>query len=514
MPILSWLDREKDVIAAENVPYRLLEADPKLSHGDADTENMLIQGDNLEALKALLPYYAGKVKCIYIDPPYNTKSAFEHYDDNLEHTRWLSMIYPRLELLRDLLAEDGSIWVSIDDNEGHYLKVMMDEIFGRKNFTTTFIWQKVDSPNDNKVPITPDHEFVLCYEKQSDSAGFKKKEDSGLLGAYSQRDEENRLYRDRLLKKNGKASLRIDRPSMYYELTAPDGTAVFPIHDDGREARWSHSKEGVKKADTEGRLIWKIRKKNDEDVWIPYIREFAPEKPKRPHPTILLDVKTSRQAKAHQRELLPNQPVFDTVKPEQLLQRILDISSEAGDLVLDSFLGSGTTAAVAHKMNRRYIGIEMGDHATTHCQPRLTKVIDAEQGGISESVGWEGGGGFIFYRLGQAIFDSEGHINENVKFKYLAAHIWFYETKTSLIKKASSPFLGVHHGTAYYLLYNGVLGDKRPQGGNVLTSKVLADLEPHDGPMVIYGESTLLGPARLANENITFKQTPYDVKAR
>lgn len=514
MPILNWLDREEDVKAAEGVPYRLLEADSKLSYGDADTENMLIQGDNLEALKALLPYYAGQVKCIYIDPPYNTRSAFEHYDDNLEHTKWLSMIYPRLELLHELLAENGSIWVSIDDNEGHYLKVVMDEIFGRKNFVTTFVWQKVDSPNDNKVPITPDHEFVLCYEKKGDSAGFKKKVDESLLGAYSKKDENDQLYRDRLLKKNGKASLRSDRPSMYYELSAPDGTVVFPIHDDGREARWSHSKEGVRKAESEGRLIWKKRKKNNTDVWIPYIREFAPENPKRPHPTILLDVKTSRQAKAHQRELLPDEPVFDTVKPEQLLQRILDISSDAGDLVLDSFLGSGTTSAVAHKMGRRYIGIEMGDHATSHCQPRLNKVVDNEQGGISEAVDWQGGGGFKFYRLGESIFDSEGRINQNVKFKNLAAHIWFYETKTALSKKPRSPLLGVIHGTAYYLLYNGVLGDKRPQGGNVLTSKVLADLAEHDGPKVIYGESTLLGPARLAKEKITFKQTPYDVKAR
>ena len=196
------------------------------------------------------------------------------------------------------------------------------------------------------------------------------------------------------------------------------------------------------------------------------------------------------------------------------MQRILDISSNAGDLVLDSFLGSGTTSAVAHKMGRRYIGIEMGDHAISHCQPRLKKVIDSEQGGISEAVDWEGGGGFKFYRLGESIFDSQGRISQSVKFKNLAAHIWFYETKNALPKQPRPPLLGVHHGIAYYLLYNGVLGDRRPQGGNVLTSKVLADLAEHDGPKVIYGESTLLGPARLAKEEITFKQTPYDVKAR
>jgi adenine-specific DNA-methyltransferase len=175
MPILQWLDRDKHVKAADAVPYRLLEADDAHSAGDTETSNMLIQGDNLEALKALLPYYAARVKCIYVDPPYNTRSAFEHYDDNLEHSQWLHMMYPRLELLRELLAEDGSIWVSIDDNEGHYLKVIMDEVFGRGNFVSSFIWQKVDSPNDNKVPITPDHEFVLCYEKRKDAASRRSR---------------------------------------------------------------------------------------------------------------------------------------------------------------------------------------------------------------------------------------------------------------------------------------------------------------------------------------------------
>lgn len=316
MPLLHWLTRDKDIHTATQAPYRLLEEVAKHSHGDHGTQNMLIQGNNLDALKALLPYYAGKVKCIYIDPPYNTRSAFEHYDDNLEHAQWLAMMYPRLELLQMLLSKDGSIWVSIDDNEGHYLKVIMDEVFGRGNFVSSFIWQTVDSPNDNKVPITPDHEFVLCYEKEKDGAGFKKKHDMSLLDAYGQRDEKGRLYRDRLLKKNGKNSLRSDRPTMFYPLTAPDGSVVFPIHDDGREANWALGTKGVKQAEKEGRLIWKKRGSGDDVRWVLYTREFAPDTPTRPHPTILLDVKTSRQAKAHQRDLLPDAPAFDTVKPE------------------------------------------------------------------------------------------------------------------------------------------------------------------------------------------------------
>jgi len=165
MPSLTWLTRDDDLKRAGVVPYRLLEADPALSHGDPAAGNMLIQGDNLDALKALLPYYKGRVKCIYIDPPYNTRSAFEHYDDNLEHSQWLAMIYPRLELLRDLLAEDGSIWVSIDDNEGHYLKVVMDQVFGRKNFIANVVWEKVYTPKSNGRVISSDHDHILAFSK-------------------------------------------------------------------------------------------------------------------------------------------------------------------------------------------------------------------------------------------------------------------------------------------------------------------------------------------------------------
>jgi adenine-specific DNA-methyltransferase len=206
--------------------------------------------------------------------------------------------------------------------------------------------------------------------------------------------------------------------------------------------------------------------------------------------------------------------LFGTPKPERLLNRILHIATNTGDLVLDSFLGSGTTSAVAHKMGRRYIGIEMGEHCITHCAPRLKKVVEGEQGGISEAVNWQGGGGFRFYRLGAPVFDEHGKINPAIRFAHLASHIWFSETRTALDKPAKSPLLGIFNGVAYYLLYNGILGDKRPDGGNVLTNPVLRHLPPFDGPKVIYGESSRLGTERLKTEGITFKQTPYDIKAR
>lgn len=306
---------------------------------------------------------------------------------------------------------------------------------------------------------------------------------------------------------------------MFYEIPAPDGTGVLPVHDDGREARWALSKQGVALAESEGRLIWKQRERDGQPVWIPYVREFAPENPERPHPTILLDVKTSRQAKAHQRDLLPNAELFDTVKPEQLIERVLDISTIPGDLVLDSFLGSGTTAAVAHKMGRRWIGIEMGEHARTHCLPRLKKVVEGEQGGISQAVGWQGGGGFKYMSLGEPVFAADGRINPNVRFVALAAYLWFLETGAPHpTGKFDSPLLGTHGDTALILLYNGILGDRRPESGNVLTQAVwqaiLDTLPKHDGPRVIYGEACRLTQSRLKKLNVVFRQIPYDIRMR
>ena len=213
-------------------------------------------------------------------------------------------------------------------------------------------------------------------------------------------------------------------------------------------------------------------------------------------------------------KLFNSETVFATPKPERLISRIIHVATNEGDLVLDSFLGSGTTCAVAQKMGRKYIGIEMGEHAITHCVPRMKAVIDGEQGGISKTVNWQGGGGYTFYDLGKTVFDENENINKDVDFKTLASHIWFSETKTPLLDFEKSPLLGVYNGTAYYLLYNGILGDKKPDGGNVLTQKVFDTLPKFDGKKVIYGEATRMNEEKRKINNITFKQTPYDIKAR
>jgi adenine-specific DNA-methyltransferase len=482
---------------------------PDLSYGDADSQNMLIQGDNLEALKALLPYYAGQVKCIFIDPPYNTKSAFEHYDDNLEHSKWLSMMYPRLELLRELLAENGSIWITLDDNEIHYLKVITDEIFGRKNFLSNFIWKKSYGGGAKAKHFVGLHEHILGFAKNLDAfPELFLPPDEEVLKYYKFRDEkfaERGPYRLQPLATNSMD----ERPNLRYAIIADDGSEIWP------QKQWQWSRDRVAVARAENGIV--IVQKNGKYTasYKQYLKDKGGEE-RRTKPKSIVDGIYTQHGTQESVALFGQENKFSFPKPEKLIWTIFESCTQENDLILDSFLGSGTTAAVAHKMNRRYIGIEMGEHAATHCQPRLKKVVDGEQGGISEAVEWKGGSGFKFYKLGLPVFDAEGHINSEIRFPHLAAHIWFAETHTALSgkKNGKSPLLGVHDGTAYYLLYNGILGDKRPDAGNVLTGAILKDLPPHEGPKVIYGESSRLGAARLKAETITFKQTPYDVKAR
>lgn len=511
MPILDWITRGDDVRAAATVPYRLLEAVPGLDGGDRDAANMLIQGDNLDALKALLPYFKGAVKCIYIDPPYNTRSAFEHYDDNLEHSQWLAMIYPRLVLLRDLLAEDGSIWVSIDDNEGHYLKVIMDEVFGRRNFVASAVWQKRYS-RENRGAIGDVHEYIAVYAKSQDR--FKSRRNLLPLD-----EQQAKIYRNPDNPKETDPTKRWRglpmtaqgfRPNQMYEIVAPNGRPHRPP--EGR--CWSMVKSEFEKLKAADRIYWG-RDGNAQPSVIRFLSEVDGLVPWTwwPHEEVGHTDESKKEANA----LFGADVSFGTPKPERLMRRILHIASNPGDLVLDSFLGSGTTAAVAHKMGRRWIGIEMGDHTETHCKPRIDKVIAGERGGVSEAVGWTGGGGYRFYCLGAAVFDADGHIADGIAFATLAAHIWFSETGAPFTGGADTPLLGVHEGSAYALLYNGILGDRSVSGGNVLTAALLDRLRGDsgwNGPMTVYGEWCKLGAARLANAGVTFKQTPYDVKAR
>ncbi len=515
MPLLHWLTRDEDLRAADRVQYRLLDEIPELGHGDGD-DGLLVQGDNLEALKALLPFYAGRVKCIYIDPPYNTRSAFEHYDDSLEHAKWLAMIVPRLTLLREFLSEDGSIWVSIDDNEGHYLKVVMDEIFGRRNFVGNVIWQKKYAKQNDAFGFSNSHDHVHVYAKSAvDFSPQKIPRTEQQLKGYKNPDDDPRGLWQSVVYTCAKTV--DERPNLYYPIQHPKtGHDVWPA----RNRVWAFDRGATKENIRDARLWWGTNGELEK----PRKKSFLNEVKTGIVPDTLwlrTEVGDNQDARREVRALSADAD-FSTPKPEALIQRILHIATNPGDLVLDSFLGSGTTAAVAHKMGRRWIGVEMGDHARTHCALRMQKVVEGEQGGISKDVDWHGGGGFRFCALGQAVFDEDGRIDPAIRFADLARHVWFSETRQPLGNVPNSPLLGVAGERVVALLYNGILKDRSAGGGNVLTRPVLrlirdelATAAPDfAGDLVVYGAACRLSDATLKDQGILFRQTPYDISAR
>ena len=355
---LVWEADEIERDRALNADFVALDLVPEESCGDAPWRNLIIEGDNFDALRFLRMGFAGRVKCIYIDPPYNTgnrdfvyNDRFVDKEDAWRHSKWCEFMYQRLMIARDVLREDGVIFVSIDDNEIFHLGCIMDRLFGPDNLAGCFIWRKVDSPNDNKVPITPDHEFILCYAIKKEATKFAQMAAPSIVDAYGKTDDAGRRYRDRLLKKNGKNSLRRDRPSMFFGILAPDGSEVYPIHDNGEEARWAKGKDGVAKHLADGTLIWKKRERRGSTVWEPYTREYAPDNPSRPYPTIWADLPTSRQAKAMLRAVFGTADLFSTPKPIELIDRMLSVVNDSNALVLDFFAGSGSTAHAVLKRN-------------------------------------------------------------------------------------------------------------------------------------------------------------------
>lgn len=392
---LTWVNKKTNL----DIEPRILVEDAKFSYGDKESPNMIIHGDNLVALKALHRDYANRIKCIYIDPPYNTGSAFEQYDDNVEHSIWLNLMYSRVILLRDLLTDDGTIWISLDDNEAHYLKVVCDEIFGRKNFIADVAWEKVDSPRMDSKLFSSRYDHTLVYAKEIEKVQINRLPVEEVPEHYDKVSEDGRKYYLKPLRYMGNADSRADRPNLYFGITAPDGIEVFPKKNDGTDGRWRWSKERVEEN------FDRIEFVKGRNGWSVYSRIYAQDDATRPPETLwnFLDAGSNRNAKAEIKALFKNDKVFDTPKPEKLISLILTVSTSEGDYVLDSFLGSGTTTAVAHKMNRKYIGIEMGEHAYSVCVPRMKMVIDGEQGGISKNVSWKGGGGYKFYELAEPL---------------------------------------------------------------------------------------------------------------
>jgi adenine-specific DNA-methyltransferase len=404
---LTWIGKGEQ----PNLEPRILIEDPEKSYGDKNSENMLIHGDNLLALKALEQDYAGKIKCIYIDPPYNTGNAFEHYDDGVEHSIWLSLMKPRLDLLRKLLREDGSIWISIDDDECHYLKVLCDEIFGRKNFINNIIWEKKYTLANDAKWLSDNHDHILLYAKNKEVwRPNKLPRTDAMNNAYKNPDKHIKgpwkstpLHAKSGSDKNGKFIYSFKNGITW---TPPKGT--FP----------RFSKETLKRLD-DNNEIWFGSNGNAVPSRKTFLSELNDEGT--PSKTIwqFSEVGHNHEAK-EEIKLLNGADVFATPKPERLLKKIIMMSTNIGEIVLDSFLGSGTTAAVAHKMKRRWIGIELGEHAKTHCSPRLKAVIDGEQGGISKAVEWQGGGGFKFYTLAPSLLNQDKYGNWVINPEYNA----------------------------------------------------------------------------------------------
>lgn len=417
---LTWIGKEK----RPKLEPRILLEDPDKSYhathrfSENDIfDNRLIFGDNLLALKALEQDFSGKVRCVYIDPPYNTGSAFEYYDDGLEHSIWLGLMRDRLDIIRRLLTQNGSIWISIDDNEYPYLRVLCDEVFGRANFVCTIIWEKRKS-RENRRAFSFKHDYIVVYAK--DKAAFENDRNpvpmsQEVIDRYRNPDNDPRgpWQSVAITAQAGHATA-----SQFYQITTPGGRLIDPPAGNC----WRFTANRLKELMADNRIYFGANGNN-----VPRQKKFLKESEDAglTPETIWYadDVGTNDTAKRHSNTIF-NGNGFDSPKPEELLKRILEIATNSGDLVLDSFAGSGTTGAVAHKMGRRWIMVELGDHCHTHIIPRLRKTIDHDDSdGISESVNWVGGGGFRYYTLAPSLIVNDRWGNAVVNPEYNAAQL-------------------------------------------------------------------------------------------
>lgn len=418
---LTWIGKEK----RPQLEPRILLEDPARSYhakqrfSDVDIfDNRLIFGDNLLALKALEQEFAGKVKCVFIDPPYNTGSAFTHYDDGVEHSIWLGLIRDRLEIIRRLMSDDGSLWITIDDNEAHYLKVLCDEIFGRLNFVANVMWEKKFSPQNDAKWLSLNHDHILVFAKNKEiwrpnllARSLKqeknfKNPDNDPRGAWSSADYTCAKSKD-------------ERPNLYYPVLNPNtGEEIWP----NPIRVWAFDRNSHERNVADNLLWWGKSGKNP----VPRLKKFADRVREGAVPTTVWrneDVGNNQTAKREVISFNETDP-FATPKPESLVHRVLEIATKTGDLVLDSFAGSGTTGAVAHKMGRRWIMVELGEHCHTHIIPRLQKVIDGQDpGGVTEATGWRGGGGFRYYSLAPSLIVNDRWGNPVINPEYNPAQL-------------------------------------------------------------------------------------------
>lgn len=551
MPTLNWIGKKAVVNHHNEVPFHLLKEAPDLSVGEPGNGNLLVEGDNLLALKALLPYYAGQVKCVCIDPPYNTGEERWSYNDKVNspeirkwlvdtlagkivdkddlsrHDKWLCMMLPRLKILKDLLSNDGLIAVTIDDNEVFYCGLLMDEIFGQNNRLACAPWLAEPSGGKKKTGLRSGHEYVLVYHN-GNSSNISQEEKSA--GELDRKDKWGKYRKGREILKWGAGSLRSDRPNMWFPLTATDGSQVYPIRNDGKEGRWRLGEKNpyihAIMADYE-QAHWEKRPfdsgvthEGKIERWVPY-EKVRDKKQSFGWSTWLDSYGFNSDGTRDLKELFGSK-TFETPKPLLLIKWIIGLHADENGIVLDSFAGSGTTGHAVMQLNkedggnRHFILVEMESNICRNVTAeRLRRVCNGYEKPDGTQI--EGlGGGFRYCKLGEACFDEYGRINAEVTFSDLARHIFFTETGEPIPKQAkdSNPLIGIYKGTAVYLLYNGILKDKQPDGGNVLTQAAFNILPKHDGPKVIYGTACRFSPVRLKRENIVFKQIPYEIRVR
>lgn len=537
MPVLDWIGKKAVVNHHREVPYRLVHCNGERSAGDPDAGNLLVQGDNLEALKALLPYYAGKVKCIYIDPPYNTGNEGWVYNDNVaspeikawlgkvvgkevedlsRHDKWLCMMYPRLRLLREFLREDGAIFISIDDNEFHHLSILMNEIFGRKRFQANIVWQSRYSVSSDAV-ISNSHNFVVVFTQNPDvwkNVRNRLKRSAKQAKQYSNPDNDPR---------GSWRAIPWDAPNvrenLSYPITTPKGSVKHPPK--GR--CWSRTEDQWLELVAQG-LAYFGKNGDGAPSFKRYLADDEGVVPSSwwSHEDAGHTDEASKELASIGLEL-----PFDTPKPTRLINRVLQIATEPNDLVLDSFAGSGTTGHAVLDLNkqdggnRQFILVEMDEKiAPDITAERLRRVINGYDKGGDPEKPIEGlGGGFRYCQLGTPLFNEFGDIDEAVIFPDLAAHVFFSETGAPLPKKVdgSTPLIGSHKNKIVYLLFSPAeQGFPREAAGNVLTPDALADLpeapEGFEGERIVYAEGCTVSPERLKAEGVVFKQIPYQIE--
>ena len=507
---------------------------PNLASGDLGEGNLIVQGDNLVALKALLPYYAGQVKCIYIDPPYNTGNEGWVYNDNVNsptirewlgkvvgregedltrHEKWLCMMYPRLALLKQFLLPDGLIFISIDENEHRWLEVICDEIFGANNRMETLIWKKSYGGGAKSKHVVNLHEYILLYARDAERVGqFTLPPTVKALSYYKFEDEKVGTRGPYRLQPLATTSMD-ERPNLRYAIPY-EGDEIWP------EKQWQWSRDRVIDALAANELVIRKRRGQWSVSYKQYLKDSEGEE-RSSKPYSIIDGIYTQQGTSELAEIFDTK-VFNFPKPSALIAHLLGFAADKGALVLDSFAGSGTTGHAVLRLNsedggnRRFILVEMDEAiARDVTAERIRRVAQGFTSTSGEEV--EGlGGGFRYCELGDRLADESGQIPPTVSFADLARHVYFTETGEPLprARVPNSPYLGEYRGIGIYLLYNGILGDRSVSGGNVLTRSVLAALPTFNGPKVIYCAGNRVGPDRLRAAHVAVRQTPWAVRTR